>query len=178
MSSATDTNATDQAPKATPSTIVSKTIFDLKTFGDVNIGIEFTPSPAFTSITEAMAFYGNDESKVLAALNADKFSVEREAIKNSPLSAWHTFSDDEETTLNGPADVVPVNEKLVNDLVLNIAKQHYGFVKGAGAEKNRAAKGKALMFISSTPELRGYLTIMSGAAPVPEVPATDTTAVA
>lgn len=141
--------------------IVKKTVFDLKSFAEVTIGIDFIPSPSFTALTEALTFYGNDETKILAALNQDKVAREIETAKSTPLASWHTFADDEETTLNGPADVTPVNEKLVNDLVLNIAKQHYGFSKDLDIEKKRAAKALALEFVRNTPELRGYLTYMS-----------------
>lgn len=143
--------------------LITKEVFDLNTFGDVKIGIDYTPAPAFTSIAEAMAFYGNDEAAVLKALNEDKLSKEVDRAKSStPLDQWHTFADDEETTLNGPANVAPVNQKIVGDLVLNIAKQHYGFSRGTvSKEANAAAKAKALEFIKANQALRGYLVAMS-----------------
>lgn len=146
--------------------IVKKTVFDLKTFGDVTIGLEFTPTPAFSTIADAMAFFGNDEAKVLAALNEVKVSTEVEAAKNTPISQWHTFEDDEETKLNGPADIESVNEKLVNDLVLNIAKQHFGFAKNLSVEAKRKAKTDALTFVQGQPALKAYLTVMSQAPQV------------
>jgi len=146
--------------------IVKKTVFDLKTFGDVTIGLDFTPTPAFSTIADAMAFFGNDETKVLAALNEVKVSAEVAKAKNTPIAEWHTFEDDEETILNGPAEIESVNEKLVNDLVLNIAKQHFGFAKNLSVEAKRKAKEDALKFVQGQPALKAYLTVMSN-APVP-----------
>jgi len=150
--------------------IITTKVFDLKTFADVTLGREFSPAPALTSMEEALAFFGNDEAKILAALNAEKLESEVKAAKNS-AEPWHSFvldADGEPTeTLNGVADIVPVNEKLVNDLVLNLAKQHFGFAKSASIEAKRAAKAKALAHVKTQPALVGYLTAMSAPVAVP-----------
>lgn len=149
--------------------IVSKQVFDLKTFGEVWIGREFTPSPAFTDMPAALAYFGNDEAKVLAALTALKTQAETKAAEDAPLSEFHTFeldADGEITDkLNGLADITPVNEKLVNDLILNIAKQHFGFAKNLGVDAKRKAKADALTFVQGQEPLKAYLTIMSQTAP-------------
>lgn len=150
--------------------IVTKTVFDLNTFGYVQLGKEFEPSPDFTSLAAALSFYGNDEAKVLAALNQDKVSRETKLAEDAPISEFHTYAVDEEgeptDKLNGLAgdSVTPVSEKLVNDLVLNIAKQHFGFAKGIGPDKKKEAKEKALTFVQGQPALKSYLQLMSGAA--------------
>lgn len=162
MSTPNETQSTAAEPKSSAE-ILTKTVFDLKTFEDVKIGIEFIPSPAFTSLAEALSFYGNDEAKVLRALNEDKAEKERKATLAKPISEFHTFADDEETTLNGPADVQVANDKMVNDLVLNLAKQHYGFSKDSTRDQKAAAKVKARDFIKANEGLRLALATMSAA---------------
>lgn len=144
--------------------ILKKLVFDLKTFSDVRVGIEFTPSADFTTLAEALAFYGNDESAILKALNADKLETEKtEQEKTTPIDQWHSFEDEEETILNGPADVQVGNDKMVNDLVLNLAKQHFGFSKDSTREEKRAAKAKAIAHIQENEVLRAALATMSAA---------------
>jgi hypothetical protein len=145
--------------------IVRKRVFDLKSFDDVSLGLELTPTPAFTSLQEALAFYNNDESAVLKALNEDKLQREVEAAQDRPISDFRSFEDEEETKLNGPADILPVNEKLVSELVLNVAKNSFGFARGTGTEKNRAAKAAALEFIRKSDALKNYLVAMSTLGP-------------
>lgn len=141
--------------------IVTKEVFDLKSFDYVKLGREFEPSPAITTMAEAMAFLGNDESKLINAIQKMKLEAEIKAAENSPISEFHSFEDDECTVLNGPADVEIVNQDLVNDLVLNLAKQQFGFAKSAKPEVKKAAKEAARKYVQSTPDLIGYLRVMS-----------------
>jgi hypothetical protein len=154
--------------------ILRRTVFDLGTFSDVNIGIEFTPSPAFGSLADALKFFGNDESAVLAALNGVKAeNEEKETLATTPISEFRSFADEDETELNGPAEVQIADDKTVNDLILSLAKQHFGFenprANGTPTEKaarkaaNKAAKDKAMEFIKTNDALRQALVVMSSA---------------
>jgi hypothetical protein len=144
--------------------ILSKTVFDLNTFEDVKIGIDYTPTPAFTSLEEAMSFFGNDETKVLEALNSIKTETEqREVLATTPLTEFHNFANEEETELNGPANVQVADDKTVNDLILSLAKQHYGFSKDASREEKQKAKTAAREFIKGNDALRNALVVMSAA---------------
>ncbi|MDE2439345.1 MAG: hypothetical protein KGN01_08205 [Patescibacteria group bacterium] len=143
--------------------ILSKNVFDLNTFDTVKIGVEFTPPTAFSSMDEALAYYGNDESKILAALNDDRLAALKTAALDQPISAFHSFADDEETTLNGPANVQPAHDDTVNNFVLNLAKQQFGFSKEMTREQKRAAKEKAVSFIKSNDAIKAGLVAMSAA---------------
>lgn len=156
-------NGAQSAGEGTTHMILRKLVFDLASFGDVALGREFNPSPAFTTMTEALAYYGNDESKVLAALNSDRVESEKSVALEAPISEWHPFNEDDETLSTEAASVQPANDKIVNDLVLNIAKQHFGFSKDAGKDAKRTAKEKAIEFVKGSPELRGALVVMSSA---------------
>jgi hypothetical protein len=146
--------------------IVQSSIFDLNTFAEVKLGREFNPSPAFTSLQEAMAFYGNDEAKMLKALNDDKLAVEESAARKIPLTddGWLVLDEEEKLTAEKFAGT-PVNEKVLNDLILNLAKQHFGFEKNISIEAKRIAKSKAIDFVKATPELIAYLKVMAIAPP-------------
>jgi hypothetical protein len=153
-----ETNTT----QTTPAVILRKTVFDLKTFGDVTLGLHFSAPPAFSNMAEALAYYGNDEAKVLEALTAERTEREKiAALESTPINEWHTFADEAETELNGKADVELADEKLVQGLVLKLAKQSFGFSKNATPEVKRAAKEKALQFIRESQEMRTAIVTMS-----------------
>ena len=143
--------------------ILTKNVFDLATFDNVKVGIEFTPTPALSTMQDALAYLGNDESKIVAAINKLKVEGEEKAALDQPISAFHSFVDDEDESkgLNGPANVVEAHEDTVNTAVLNIAKQVYGYQRGLGSEHNKAARQKAIDYIRANPAVKDGLAALS-----------------
>ena len=146
--------------------IIEKSVFDLKSFDEVHVGIEWEPPAPFTTLNEALAYFGNDEAEVLKSLNRERVNAEEQkARENTPLEQWRSFEEDDKGNetgkLNGPADIQPANDRIVNDLVLNLAKQHFGFSKDISREAKQKAKQQAREFIKSNEQLKQALIVMS-----------------
>jgi hypothetical protein len=151
-------NPTEQNTKPEP-IVVSKSVFDLDTFADVTLvkPVDFT---AATSTEEALSRLGGDTAKLLSVINEGLLEVRKREVK-ADASAWMQEVENEDgTTALEAFDGTIADQKMVNNLVLNIAKSSFGYNKAAAA-KDKAGKAKAkqaaMDFVSSNEVLKNGL---------------------
>lgn len=153
---------TDQTQ--TSSVILTKEVFDFNTFENVRVGTQFTPSAPITNTAEALAYLGNDESKLVALINAAKEKAEEKEALSRPFSEFHFFVDPEDESKgleSAPAEVEQVDEETYNKVELDIARNAHGFARGKGSENNQAARAAARKQIKETPEIKAFIRMMS-----------------
>lgn len=135
--------------------VVNKSVFDLETFADVTLvkPVSFTPA---TSTEEALKRLGGDSAKLLSVINEGLLEVTKRDVRNDN-SQW--MQENEEGELEAFTGTI-ADQKMVNNLVLNIAKSSFGYNKAAAA-KDKAAKAKAkqsaMDFVSSSDVLKNGL---------------------
>lgn len=146
----------EQKPAIEP---VRKSVFDLDTFADVTLVKPVTFDPA-TSIEESLKRLGGDHSKLLSVINEGLLEVRKREVRSDD-SPWMQETEAEDGTVALEAfDGTIADQKMVNNLVLNIAKSSFGYNKAAAA-KDKAAKQKAkqaaMDFVSGNEVLKNGL---------------------
>lgn len=124
-------------------------IFDLDSMSDVIIfkTREFTP---VSSAKEANERLGNDASAFLNVLNEGLRAIEQKQLEDDSSIAWSVEDDEGNvSTFSG----TPADAKIVNGMVLNLAKGSFGYLAAKDVEGRRAAKQAAFDFIKSQPVL-------------------------
>lgn len=133
------------APKLKP---VQNTVLDLTTFENVTLekDLEFAP---VTSVSEASERLGNDASKLLKVINDGLEAEARRQARKDP-NGWSALNDDDERV---PFTGTPANAKVVNGMVLTLAKSVFGFSKDLSKDAKAASKESARNLIKSTPAI-------------------------
>lgn len=149
---------TENAARPEPIT-VSKSVFDLETFADVVL-VKPVDFSAATSTEEALTRLGGDTAKLLSVINEGLLEVRKREVR-ADATAWMQETEAEDgTTILEAFDGTIADQKMVNNLVLNIAKSSFGYNKAAAA-KDKAAKQKAkqaaMDFVSSNEVLKNGL---------------------
>lgn len=127
-----------------------KTMFDLDTMEEVTAVkvIEFKP---VADTKEALERLGNDSAKFLEVVNRGLRTEVQESAKADASIPWQV--EDEEGKLT-PFTGTPANMAGVNNLVLSLAKQVFGYTKDAKLEAKRAAKESAIAMIRASDQIR------------------------
>lgn len=134
---------------------VTRKVFDLNAFDDVQLSKPFVAPARPTSIEQALAVVGNDAEKLISLVYEGMVSEARESQYND-LAGFLVVGEDgkpTETVYEGK----PVTEeqgKLINAAVLNMAKMLSGGAWDTlGKEKKAALKEQAIGFIRSNPAM-------------------------
>lgn len=138
---------------------LQQSVFDLETMDEVTL-VKTVPFIPATSVEAALAVVGNDSAKFLEIVNEGLKNHTRETAKNDPSIPWNV--EDEEGNLT-PFTGSPADAKVVNNLILSMAKSVFGYAKDITREAKKAAKESAMTLIRSTPAIRDGLK--SQAAP-------------
>lgn len=145
------TNGTAQAPKFAP---ITRKVFDLATFDDVNLEKDFVPPAAPTDLASALSAVNHDETKLLALIYKGLVSEARDA-QYLDLKDFKVIGEDGErgevyTGKFAEGDV----SKLINGAILTMAKlQAGGAWDSKSKEEKKALKEKAADFIRSNPAM-------------------------
>lgn len=135
---------------------VRKTQFDLSQFDDVTLVKQGMFLPV-SDVKEALARLGNDSSSLNQVINDGLKARAMQELRSS-ADGWHTYKVDAEgeitDEINGPFDGQLADIKMVNNLVLAMAKSMYDFGKATNKEQKRASKEKARDFVKSNPAIR------------------------
>ena len=135
---------------------IQRTVFDLKKFDDVKLIKDVPKPPKPTSLQEALAAVGNDQSKLLTVIYEGLVSEIREkeyaniqgfsfpTDENQPGEEYSgTFADDTKSAL-------------INAAVLSIAKMQ-GYDKSMTPDQKDKLKEKAKEFLRSNPAMLSNL---------------------
>lgn len=140
--------------------IKQATVYDLETMDDVTLRKVGTFAPVATA-QEALSRLGNDTAKFLKVVND---GLRSEALRNLATDesiAWQEVDDDGELK---PFNGAPADAKVVNPLILTLAKTVHGYNKDMSADAKRAAKEAAKQLIKSTPAMVAGLKKSAAAA--------------
>jgi len=142
--------ATSQAsPAGVETRKPQKSLFDLDTMSTVTLYKPYDFEPV-ADVKSAQERIGNDTAKLIEIINRGLQSFEDDRIKADSSIPWKI--EDEEGNLTEFSGT-PADDKVVNGLVLNMAKASFGYLQAKGADAKRAAKQAALDFIKSQPKL-------------------------
>lgn len=141
---------------ATPSAVikqapVQKSLLNLDTFEDVTLRKTVPDFHPVASMHDAAARVGNDQAKLVQAINEGLRIMEREAVMNNPNIPWQVVNDEDE--MEGEFTGIPADPKKVNTLILSLAKTVFGFTKDLDKEAKAAAKESAKNLIRTTPSI-------------------------
>jgi len=144
---------------ATPSTQetirVQRTVTDLDTFEDVTLvnTATFTPVAGDKFMHDALARLGNDNRKLCDVIN-DGLRAEAMRDLREVKDGWK--QEDEDGTLSDFSGT-PADTKVVNQLVLTLAKTIFGYSKDLAAAAKKAAKESAMSMIKSNDAMKAGL---------------------
>jgi len=134
---------TEQTAKSEVPTI-NRTVFDLDSFEDVYLSKQVPFSPA-ADVEEALARLGGDSVKLLAAVNDGLLADAKRVAAHDTSIPWMQEVESPEGSGNMKLEEFSgtvADSKIVNGMVLNLAKSVYGYNKAAAA-KDKAGKQKA-----------------------------------
>lgn len=132
---------------------MQKTFFDLATFADVTLKKSFDFTPV-ASVDEALSRLGNDAKRLIEIVNEGLINEQRRTEYQN-ADGWQAV--DEDGDIVGPFTGVPADSKVVNDMVLKMAKYVFGYSKDMTAEQKRAAREQAIEFIKSNETIKAGL---------------------
>lgn len=136
-------------PNAVQTARTAKSGTSLEDFSEVSLYKVVPQTLQVTSLQEALAMVGNDESKLLALFTEGLNQAQvAEARKSS--EGWKIVDEngkDTETVFSGSL----VSSEIFAPTVLQFAKLMYGFSEAKNIEEKRAAKESAIGFIKSQP---------------------------
>ena len=141
------TNVTETEVNEIP---VQRTRFDLDNMEEVTVK-KTVPFTNVTKVEDALALLGNNTEKLVEVINRGlRAEVGAKAV-NDPAIPWMIENEE--------GDLVPftgtlVNATDVNVLVLNLAKQVFGYSKDKPIEVRKAAKESAKNFIKTSDVIR------------------------
>jgi len=121
---------------------INRTVFDLDSFEDVYLLKEVPFTPA-TSVEEALKRLGGDSAKLLEAVNDGLLAdAKRVAAHDTSIPWMQDVETEDGKTVREQFSGTIADSKVVNGMVLNLAKSVYGYNKAAAA-KDKAGKTKA-----------------------------------
>ncbi len=129
---------------------VQRTRFDLDSMEEVTVK-KTVPFTNVKNATEALAFLGNSEEKLVEVINRGLRAEVGSKAVNDPSIPWMIENDEGELI---PFTGTLVNATDVNVLVLNLAKQVFGYSKDKSIEVRKAAKESAKNFIKTSDVIR------------------------
>lgn len=139
--------------------VVTKSVFDLDTFADVTL-VKPVLFSAATSTEEALKRLGGDTAKLLSVINEGLLEVRKREVKSDDTAWMQEVEAEDGSTVLEAFDGTIADQKMVNNLVLNIAKSSFGYNKAAAAKDKTAkqkAKQAAMDFVSSNEVLKNGL---------------------
>jgi hypothetical protein len=131
---------------------VKQTVFDLQTFGDVKLVRTVTLPVRPTTIHEALAAVGGDNTALLSVIY-DGLCVSVEKAARADVAGFSVV--DEDGKVGDLYTGTPVSEekgKAINAAVLGIAKA-MGWSKDMTIDQKNALKDQAMNFIKSNPAM-------------------------
>lgn len=130
---------------------VQRTGLDLDSFEEKTLIKEVNFVPV-KSAKEAVEKLGGDAEKFLRVINEGLESeARRNAIEDSSIP-W--LEEDEESEEKTVFSGTLADRKVVNGLILNLAKSLFGYKKEIPTEKKRAAKESAMNLIKGNEQMR------------------------
>lgn len=152
-------NPSEQTAKVEVPTI-NRTVFDLDSFEDVYLSKEVPFNKAAT-VEEALARLGGDSAKLLEAVNDGLLADAKRVAAHDNSIPWLQETELEDGTIKRvPFDGTIADSKVVNGMVLNMAKAVYGYNKAAAAKDKagkQAAKQAAMAFIAGNETIKAGL---------------------
>ena len=139
-------------------------VFDLNTMDEILLRKIGTFTPVKT-LEEAKHRVGGDTVKFLEIINEGLEAEAGRALLSDESIPW-LMLDEEGKIIVGDdgkpvlaTSVLPADKKIVNGLILNLAKSIYGYLKcdKKDAAGRKAAKEKAREMIKNTPEMKDGL---------------------
>lgn len=139
---------------------ITRTVFDLDSFEDVELLKEVPFTPAAT-VEEALARVGGDSAKLLEAVNDGLLAdAKRVAAHDNSIPWLQDVEDENGKIVRENFDGTIADSKVVNGMVLNMAKAVYGYNKAAAAKDKagkQAAKQAAMAFIAGNETIKAGL---------------------
>jgi hypothetical protein len=134
---------------------VQKTVTDLDTFEDVTLvnTADFAPIAGEHFVKDALERLGNDHAKLRDVIN-DGLRAEAMRDLREQKDGWK--AEDEDGTLSDFTGT-PADTKVVNQLVLTLAKTIFGYSKDLAAAAKKAAKESAMSMIKSNDAMKAGL---------------------
>lgn len=144
-----------QASPLKESIRVQKTVTDLDTFEDVTLvnTADFAPVAGDHFMKDALERLGNDHAKLRDVIN-DGLRAEAMRDLRDQKDGWK--AEDEDGTLSDFSGT-PADTKVVNQLVLTLAKTIFGYSKDLAAPAKKAAKESAMSMIKTTDAMKAGL---------------------
>lgn len=151
-------DGTPAAPEVVK-TSITRTVFDLARFEDVQLSKEIELPAAPADLEAALVAVGNDSAKLLKVIHAGLCAEAKDAAYDQ-IDGFSEVTED----ADGNEISVPYTGKFasgevtkkVNAAVLSIAKM-LGFDKGLSKEQKRAKKEEARTFLRSNPAMLANL---------------------
>ena len=132
--------------------IVNRKFFNLDTFTSVKVSKSVAIPPEFNSVETAIASFGNDTTKLLAALNRlARVDAKREA-KGDP-DGWLVTNDGVTSVYNGVAIDEKKVRKTINDLAISICGMNSARDGGDSADVKKAKRAEAAEMLRSNPKM-------------------------
>lgn len=139
------------APAGTAEELTTQsTIFNLDTMEQVTLKktVTFEPVRSAAEFTERL---GNDTVSILKAMNDGLRTAVYAKTKEDNGIPWMVETEDGKLeAFSG----TPANMEGVNNLVLSLAKQIFGYSKDKTPEEKKAAKDSAVAFIRANDQIR------------------------
>jgi hypothetical protein len=105
------------------------------------------------SVAEASDRLQNNTNKLIEVINRGlRVEVMNAAAKDESIP-WYVVDEDGKVT-DQVFDGIPADEKIVNQLILTLAKSAFDYDKDAPIEERRAAKESAMQMIKDSPQIR------------------------
>lgn len=142
--------------KAVEVPTINRTVFDLDSFDEVYLSKQVPFSPA-SSVEEALKRLGGDSAKLLEAVNDGLLADAKRVAAHDTSIPW--MQETEDGTLV-PFEGTVADSKIVNGMVLNMAKAVYGYNKAAAAKDKagkQKAKEQAMAFIAGNEAIKNGL---------------------
>ena len=135
---------------------INRTVFDLESFEDVYLSkqVPFTPAQ---SVEEALKRLGGDSAKLLEAVNDGLLADAKRVAAHDTSIPWMQETEDGKFE---PFAGTVADSKIVNGMILNLAKSVYGYNKAAAAkdkEGKKKAKESAMAFIAGNEVIKNGL---------------------
>lgn len=147
------------------------TRIDLATFEDVVL-VKEAPPVKVASVEDGLAQVNGDTAKLVEVIAIGLRTLAGEKLVADSTIPWHTFKLDEtgeETTeINGPYTGQAADSKVINPLILTLAKTMEGYGKHMSKDEKRTAKENTKAFIRDNPKLIERLVKQANEAPTVE----------
>lgn len=138
---------------------ITRKVFDLATFDDVNLSKPFTLPTKFTSVQDALQAFDNNTDKLLSIIYAGMTADKRDS-EYKDISGFYVVGEDGKPTDTPYTGKFAEDEqaKLIGSAVLTFAKlQSGGKWDSLKKEQKDALKASAITFMRSNPALLASL---------------------